>query len=330
MNKSEIEWADYNWNPLSGCKDKCDFCYGPKRTIRFTGDRRWNVTSGQYEQIGEVKVLNEQFLSPSGNVLNYPFGFAPTFHRYRLDIPQRWKMTRKILVCPYGELFGPWVATEIIEEIFEACKKYPKHQFLFLTRYPGRYEKLVEDGKLPYEHNFWYGYSLPSNDMKIFENHQYNTFAVMEPLMGQCTVPDVDWLVIGADTLHRVPFPGLQYLAEILDQATAKQIPVYMSDSIKGDANIDLLKEYPETMDKVQKGDAWMKINYSTCSECGQVCKNDEMANFMVRTKRREHYQVLMKMCEDCFYKFCAARNIDPPKLAGFRISKDDKENDDE
>ena len=331
MNKSEIEWVDYNWNPLSGCKAKCNFCYGQKRTLRFTGDRRWNITSGKYEKIDEVKVLNEQFLSPSGNVLNYPFGFAPTFHRYRLDIPQRWKMTRKILVCPYGELFGPWVDTEIIEEIFAACKKFPKHYFLFLTRYPKRYSELYREGKLPKQDNFWYGYSLPLIEGDVFEHPHYNTFAVMEPLIEGCRVPDVNWLVIGAEIGRKtLPAPSQEYIDEILAQAAKYHLPVFMSNSLSAYYDMTLRKEYPKKLQNTQLGDAYMERMFSKCSECGQVFKNDEMANFMVRTKRREHYQVILKMCEDCFYKFCSARNIDPPKLVGFRISENDKENENE
>lgn len=36
-----------------------------------------------------------------GSITNaaYPFGFSPTFHRYRLDEPQSWKKPRNIFVC---------------------------------------------------------------------------------------------------------------------------------------------------------------------------------------------------------------------------------------
>ena len=210
MNKSDIEWVDYIWNPLSGCKEHCDFCFGRKRTSSFNGDKRWNVMNGNYSYIGEVKVLDEPFLSPNGAKLNNPFGYEPTFFRCRLDTPERWKMTRRILVCGYGELFGPWVPTEIIEEIFEACKKYPKHHFLFLTRFPDRYAELDQQGKLPENRNFWYGYSLPEIEGMPFMSIKHNTFAVMEPVISGCHVPKVDWLLIGAEVgSMKLPPPEL-------------------------------------------------------------------------------------------------------------------------
>ena len=27
MNKTNIEWCDYTWNPVTGCKRGCTYCY---------------------------------------------------------------------------------------------------------------------------------------------------------------------------------------------------------------------------------------------------------------------------------------------------------------
>lgn len=39
----------------------------------------------------------------------FPFGFEPTFHRYRLDEPQKLKKPSRIFVVSMGDLFGDWV-----------------------------------------------------------------------------------------------------------------------------------------------------------------------------------------------------------------------------
>lgn len=319
MNRSEIEWVDFNWNPLSGCKESCQICIGRKKVIKFIGDKRWNLKNSNFRTIGDIRVLDERVISSVGGPLNYPFGFDPTYHRYRLDTPARWKRSRRILVCGYGELFGPWVPTEIIEEIFEACKKYPKHFFLFLTRFPDRYMELDQSGKLPQRTNFWYGYSLPLIEGTPFENNRFNTFTVMDPLSADDRVPDTDWLILGPKTGDAsIPQTELLDVSRILKEADQKCIPVYMSKFENSDKS-DLRKEYPEGLQKVQPGDGHLQKNYSTCSECRELRKNDSMANFLVKSRRGEAAKKLLCMCEDCFRKFCSDRDIEVPELDGFK-----------
>ena len=37
MKKTKIEWADYTWNPVSGCLHGCEYCYARKIANRFGG-----------------------------------------------------------------------------------------------------------------------------------------------------------------------------------------------------------------------------------------------------------------------------------------------------
>lgn len=30
MNKTKIDWADYTWNPVTGCLNTCEYCYAGK------------------------------------------------------------------------------------------------------------------------------------------------------------------------------------------------------------------------------------------------------------------------------------------------------------
>ena len=30
MNKSGIEWCDHTWNPITGCRHYCSYCYATK------------------------------------------------------------------------------------------------------------------------------------------------------------------------------------------------------------------------------------------------------------------------------------------------------------
>jgi len=38
MNKTKIEYVNYTWNPLAGCKRGCSYCYARKIHQRFHPD----------------------------------------------------------------------------------------------------------------------------------------------------------------------------------------------------------------------------------------------------------------------------------------------------
>ena len=41
MNKTKIEWCDYTWNPVVGCKTGCDYCYAERMNKRFKWIKDW-------------------------------------------------------------------------------------------------------------------------------------------------------------------------------------------------------------------------------------------------------------------------------------------------
>ena len=104
MNKSKIEWCDHTWNPITGCNHGCHYCYARTMTARFSGDVRLNkMCKADYStQTGPdestLYILDKPMLSETGHPLVYPFGFEPTFHRYRMDTIGKLKMGNNIFV----------------------------------------------------------------------------------------------------------------------------------------------------------------------------------------------------------------------------------------
>ena len=43
MNKSGIEWCDHTWNPITGCRHGCSYCYADKMSLRFCGNMKRNM-----------------------------------------------------------------------------------------------------------------------------------------------------------------------------------------------------------------------------------------------------------------------------------------------
>ena len=62
MNKSGIEWCDHTWNPITGCRHGCSYCYADKMSLRFCGNMKRNMLqTDQYRMEGDLFVLDEPF-----------------------------------------------------------------------------------------------------------------------------------------------------------------------------------------------------------------------------------------------------------------------------
>ena len=205
MNKTKIEWADYTWNPVTGCLHNCTYCYARRIANRFKG---WTDSEGDthYDTIlatdNLIRELQEPlYIAPKERLgkwpkAPYPYGFIPTFHRYRLDEPQKVKTPSKIFSVSMGDLFGNWVPDEWIDEVFTACFNADWHTYYFLTKNPARYERAIAryDGEergfdIEVWDHIWFGATVTCQEdtdrladlMKFREGRK---FASIEPLLG--------------------------------------------------------------------------------------------------------------------------------------------------
>jgi protein gp37 len=206
MNKTKIDWCDRSWNPVTGCLHGCDYCYARNIANRFY--------SAEHERFLDMADgLSKELESPirewkTNRILPYPFCFEPTFHKYRLDEPQKIKQPQNIFVCSMADLFGDWVPEEWIQEVFEACDKAPWHNYLFLTKNPKRYRELTRLGG----YNCWLGATIGQNEEKDRETikemaHLSYNFLSAEPLHYDISniidYDNIDWLIVGEETGNR-------------------------------------------------------------------------------------------------------------------------------
>ena len=233
MNKTKIEWCDSTWNPVTGCRHGCEYCYARRIAERF--GKKVPDYSGYPLSRGGVHMVDNKFDSNP-----YAFLFEPTFHAYRLDEPQRKKKPQTIFVCSMADLFGDWVPDKWIEEVFAACEKAPQHRYLFLTKNPGRYCELANTGKLPERDNFWYGSTLDSMESRRYPGRfGDNTFVSIEPLtermdVGLGSFGRDKWIIIGAETGNRKGkvIPEKEWVDAICEAADITQAAVFMKDSL--------------------------------------------------------------------------------------------------
>lgn len=47
MDKTKIDWCDMSWNPITGCKHGCEYCYARRMAERFGGydDDKGGITT---------------------------------------------------------------------------------------------------------------------------------------------------------------------------------------------------------------------------------------------------------------------------------------------
>ena len=228
MNKSKIDWCSHSWNPVTGCLHGCQYCYARKMAHRISG----------LDGTGPDGLLE---LSEKRDAL-YPAGFMPTFHRYRLNEPERATKPRTIFVCSMGELFGEWVPSSWIVGVLDAAKRAPQHRYLFLSKNPARYLELDSMALLPHDKNFWYGSSVTGEESVAayaMSGADLNLFWSMEPLLGPVDMGASEglpgWVIIGAETGTRKDkvVPARKWVEDIADFCAAKNIPVFYKANIR-------------------------------------------------------------------------------------------------
>ena len=257
MDKTKIDWCDSTWNPVTGCFHGCEYCYARRIAKRFgcASETHHNETVGDEcqwitEAEGIIHVLNEPIYDYDyGRNSPYPYEFDPTFHKYRLNEYQN-KKGRNIFVCSMADLFGEWVPDEWIEDVFEACEKAPQHNYLFLTKNPKRYEKVLDRYMPP---NMWFGWSQTGpmgNKCDFTTHHSIKTFISIEPLLEpfkEFHIKGVDWVIIGAETGRRKNkvVPERKWIEDIVNKCRKFHIPVFMKSSLADIWGEPLIQEFP-------------------------------------------------------------------------------------
>lgn len=288
MQKSKIEWCDMTWNPVTGCLHGCPYCYAARQAHRFSGHigQTYPMHDGSCHFLGEPVIWD----GSAPRRVAFPFGFEPTFHRYRLDEPARRKKPAIIFVVSMGDLFGEWVPDSWIEQVFGACRRAPQHIYIFLTKNPGRFQDIFLTQKLVITSNMWFGFSVDDqaalNRLAMAAKWlPKNTFISVEPMHGKIDLTGVEpdgvdaylnfldggqywfaggdragkklgWVIVGAQTgpgaaLHQ---PKREWVETIVTQCRIAEVPVFLKNSLSGIYTGTPPQEHPLDMLKHIKG----------------------------------------------------------------------------
>lgn len=210
MLKTKIEYADYTWNPVWGCRNSCPYCYARRTAKRFgeSFEPHWKEKNFQR---GMPKEPSRVFVNSMSDIAS-------------------WKMA--------------WLIKAL-----RRIEEYPQHTFLFLTKAPDVYclyewpdncwlgVTITNQVMMNHLADLIF-YTTWDETRKIFFS--------FEPLLEKIEIyVDPDWIIIGAETGNRKGKVIPQ--KEWIDELVKTDAPVFMKDSlipIIGRENMQ--REYPE------------------------------------------------------------------------------------
>ena len=247
--KTKIDWCDTTWNPVTGCLHGCEYCYARRMVERFGGLAPDN----------DCHELEERNRDTRGKADPYPFGFAPTLHRYRLNQPKEWTEPRTIFVCSMADLFGDWVPLDWIQQVFAACREAPQHRYLFLTKNPVSYDMLEDAGLITAsDKNFWLGSTVTDiNRDRLHWSRSINTFMSCEPMLAPWNPAGKPnekyrggwpkWVIFGAETGNRKGkvIPKKEWVDNAVQMCRNIGAAVFMKESIREIMGDDFVQEFP-------------------------------------------------------------------------------------
>lgn len=286
---------------------------------------------------GQVYILEKPMLNETGKTLMYPFGFEPTYHRYRLNTLDKLKMGNNIFVGAMADVFGKWVPEEWIREIMQECLKRPRHNYLFLTKNPERYLEAESAGILPPPDNIWYGATVTGvkqmeRTAEVFSRLPLgmHTFFSIEPILEdladssywQEAVMETEWIILGAQTgrSKEKVIPKQEWIKKIILDADNKRIPVFMKDSLISIVGRENMRwEFPPELKQKIVSEKMEKKLYGSCARCKVYMRKNEMITLLARSKRGEAPGHCGFMCGKCFKEFCGSLGLNVPELEGLK-----------
>lgn len=220
QKNDNIEWARWSWNPVTGCKHDCPYCYARDIANRF------------YEQKFEPAFLPERLTAPQNTTVP---PVAQTDIGYK-----------NVFTCSMADLFGRWVPTEWIEAVLDQVRGNPQWNFLFLTKFP------IRLSEFDFPDNAWVGTTVDcqirvKNAEKAFSKVRAKVkWLSCEPLLEPLHFDDLSmfqWIVIGGSSnSSQTPewHPPRAWVERLEAMARECGVKVYEKTNL-----LERIREYP-------------------------------------------------------------------------------------
>ena len=207
QDNDSIEWADWSWNPVTGCKHDCPYCYARDIAERF------------YEQ-----------------------KFEPSFWPGRLDAPENTKPSKgpagnNVFSNSMSDLYGRWVPKQWIDMVLQTMRDNQQWNFLMLTKFPKR------AAEFKYSPNCWIGTSVDlqarvKSAEDAFEKIDCGVkWLSIEPMIEpiKFSRPELfNWVVIGgASKSNQTPewVPPFEWIVRVASQFLEHGAKIYLKEN---------------------------------------------------------------------------------------------------
>ena len=221
--KSNIEWTEATWNPVTGCtkiSPGCKHCYAERMSFR-------------------LQAMGQR---------NYANGFELTLHNRMLEKPLSWRKPQLIFVNSMSDLFHDEVPVDFILKVFGVMQQAHWHQFQVLTKRSQRLMKLND--QIDWPDNVWMGVSVENQDYTsrigyLRETDAVTKFLSLEPLLGPLSDLDldgIDWVIVGGES-----GPGARpmhegWVIQIRDQCNTANVPLFVKQMGESWAKVNKVK----------------------------------------------------------------------------------------
>ena len=194
MAVTQIEWTDATWNPVAGCSIMsagCTNCYAMNMAKRL-------------EAMGVEKYKGLTRKSGKRTIWN---GVVYEDHK-SLDIPKKWKKSRKIFVNSMSDLFHPNVSEDFVAKVWDVMGEASRHHYQILTKRPDRMaEILARICPIPLN-NVWLGTSVEGQDVvhridelkKVPATIRFISFEPLIDSVGDVDLSEIDWAIVGGES----------------------------------------------------------------------------------------------------------------------------------
>ncbi len=206
--KSDIEWTESTWNPVTGCtkiSPGCKNCYAERMAKR-------------------LKSMGAE---------NYSKGFELSTHPNSVLLPITWKKPQMIFVNSMSDLFHEKVSNDFILDVFNTMNIADWHTFQVLTKRADRLKKL--NNLLPWTNNIWMGVSVENSEYcdRVEFLRQTNAkvkFISFEPLLGPVkgiNLKNIDWVIAGGESGPKSRPIDAMWVRDIRDQCVESEVPFF-------------------------------------------------------------------------------------------------------
>ena len=207
-SRSNIEWTEMTWNPVTGCtkiSQGCKNCYAERMAKRL-------------HAMGSAR---------------YRDGFRVTLHPDLLDVPRGWRKLRVVFVNSMSDLFHEDVPEAYIARVFATMQDCPRHTFQILTKRAERLAKIAP--RLPWPPNVWMGVSVESSRVISRIRHLLQVpaalrFLSLEPLIGpleNLPLDGIDWVIAGGESGPRARTMQKEWVNAILSQCRIASVAFF-------------------------------------------------------------------------------------------------------